>query len=286
MKKQLIIILLTFGMIACNGVSEEEHEKVLIEKELLEAEVQERDSSLNEFFSTLNSIETNLAIIKSKENIISEETSYSLEGREDVRERINEDIILIGELMEKNRQLITELNQSLRKSNTRIKELENMVERLTKQLEEKEIEIMVLKDELAKLNFQVDVLTAKVDDLEEEKRLREQHIAEKTNELNTAYYAIGSRKELMENDIVSREGGFLGIGRTSVLQPDFDDSYFTKIDIRDAREILIIGDKPKIITSHPSNSYSINEDGDNYYIEINDINKFWSASRYLVVVID
>lgn len=286
MKKQLIIILLTFGMIACNGVSEEEHEKVLIEKELLEAEVQERDSSLNEFFSTLNSIETNLAIIKSKENIISEETSYSLEGREDVRERINEDIILIGELMEKNRQLITELNQSLRKSNTRIKELENMVERLTKQLEEKEIEIMVLKDELAKLNFQVDVLTAKVDDLEEEKRLREQHIAKKTNELNTAYYAIGSRKELMENDIVSREGGFLGIGRTSVLQPDFDDSYFTKIDIRDAREILIIGDKPKIITSHPSNSYSINEDGDNYYIEINDINKFWSASRYLVVVID
>ncbi|MFO8067203.1 MAG: hypothetical protein R6U11_06445 [Bacteroidales bacterium] len=286
MKKQLIIILLAFGMIACNGVSEEEHEKVLIEKELLEAEVQERDSSLNEFFSTLNSIETNLAIIKSKENIISEETSYSLEGREDVRERINEDIILIGELMEKNRQLITELNQSLRKSNTRIKELENMVERLTKQLEEKEIEIMVLKDELAKLNFQVDVLTAKVDDLEEEKRLREQHIAEKTNELNTAYYAIGSRKELMENDIISREGGFLGIGRTSVLQPDFDDSYFTKIDIRDAREILIIGDKPKIITSHPSNSYSINEDGDNYYIEINDINKFWSASRYLVVVID
>ncbi len=286
MKNILIISLLAIGLVSCQGVSEDEYEKVVIEKELLEAEVHERDSSLNEFFSTLNTIETNLAIIKSKENIISEETSYSLEGREDVRDRINEDIILIGELMEKNRQLIIDLNQNLRKSNAKVKELENVIARLREQLEEKEVEIMVLKDRLAELNFQVDILTAKVDNLEEEKRLKDKHIAEKTDELNTAYYAVGSRKELVENDIITREGGFLGIGRTSVLQSDFDNSYFTRIDLTRTPEILIIGKDPKIITAHPSDSYTLNQDADNYYIKITNYNKFWNASKYLVVVID
>ena len=284
-KQVLIILLLAFGITAC-GVSTEEYEQLKVEKEILEAELQDRDSSLNEFFSTLNNIESNLAIIKSKENIISEETAHSLEGRDDVRDRINEDIMLIGDLMEKNRQLIVDLRQSLRRSNTRVQELENMVERLTKQLEEREIEIMILKDELAKLNFQVDYLTARLDDLEEEKRMRDQTIDEKTTELNTAYFAIGSQRELRDNNIISREGGFLGIGRTNVLQSDFDHSYFTRVDITRTPEITVIGKNPEIITTHPSDSYKFRKDDNSFFLEINDYKRFWSASRYLVIMID
>jgi hypothetical protein len=286
MKKTMIIILVAIGMIACQGVSKEEYEQVLIEKELLEDEIKERDNSLNEFFSTLNNIEENLAIIKSKENIISKETSKSLEGRDNVRDRINEDIMLIGELMESNRELIVKLNRNLKRSNVRVKELEDMLIRLTQQLEEKEIEISILKDDLAKLNLKVDYLTTKVDVLEEDKKDRDRKIDEKTTELNTAYFAIGSKKELVEQKIISREGGFLGLGKTSVLQPDFDTSYFTKIDITKTPSITIVGKAPSIVTSHPSGSYTLRKDENIFYLDINDYAKFWTASKYLVIMIE
>ncbi len=286
MKKNILIILIAISMIACQGVSKEEHEKLLSEKEILEDEIKERDNSLNEFFSTLNNIEENLAIIKSKENIISKETSRSLEGRDNVRDRINEDIMLIGDLMEKNRQLIVKLNQNLKKSNARVQELENMVARLTEQLEEKEIEISVLKDELAKLNLKVDFLTTKIDDLEVEKKEKDKQIDQKVSELNTAFYAIGSRKELTDQKIISREGGFLGLGKTSVLQPDFDTSYFTKVDITKTPQITIVGKNPKLVTSHPTEAYSMRKDGEIHYLDIKNHERFWSASKYLVIMIE
>ncbi|HNV95212.1 MAG TPA: hypothetical protein PKG63_01960, partial [Bacteroidales bacterium] len=112
-------------------------------------------------------------------------------------------------------------------------------------------------------------------------------IAQKTEELNTAFYVIGSKKELMENKIITKEGGFVGIGKIEKLREDFNKDYFTKIDITSLNEISINASKAKIITSHPNGSYKIEMNGKKVdKITIIDKKTFWSVSKYLVIVIE
>lgn len=92
-----------------------------------------------------------------------------------------------------------------------------MVTYLNTQVEEKDAQINALKNELGNMNIKVENLSSQVAVLEEVTRQKEEEIQKhkdeiesKTTLLNTAYYAIGTRKELTENNIINKEGGFLG----------------------------------------------------------------------------
>src|SRR5690606_7081444 len=100
-------------------------------------------------------------------------------------------------------------------------------ENLNQQIEERERSITELKDELSNMQATVERLQGDVDSLV---RVNE----EKTIALNTAYYVMGGFKELKDEQIVNKEGGFLGfLGRTKVLRDDFNQEKFTQIDIRE-----------------------------------------------------
>ncbi len=75
--------------------------------------------------------------------------------------------------------------------------------------------------------------------------------------LNTAYYCYGTFKELKEQGVVTKEGGFIGLGRTEKLTDDFNKKYFTQIDITETTSIDIFSKKVKIVTTHPSGSYKL-----------------------------
>jgi DNA repair exonuclease SbcCD ATPase subunit len=255
------------------------------ENQQLKDELQTNLDNVDAYFDDLNQIEENLQIIKEREEIISGETSGQLELATNQQDRINQDIILIGELMEKNRELITSLNNRIRNADQRIAGFEQMVARLNQSIEEKEIEIQMLRDQLSKMNLQVDFLMARVDTLEQESQMKSQLLQEQTLEMNAAWFAMGSRRELVEHDIISREGGFLGIGRSNRLKDDFNKDFFTRIDITRDFEITIIGDEPELITTHPADSYEIiSDDQENKLVIINP-DRFWSANRYLVIQI-
>lgn len=285
MKKIILFAIVGVIMASCGQKTQEEVERLQQENLELKEQLSTNEGTFNEFFGSLNQIEENLALIKEKENIISQGTQNDLEGRADKMELINEDIRLIGELMEKNRQLIARLNRDIRNSNVKVTEFEKMVARLNDQIQEKEIEIEVLKDELGRMNLRVDYLSATVDTLQEVARERGRIIEEKISEINTAYYIMGSRRELRDWGVITREGGFLGIGRTNRLRSDFDHSNFTMVDITLAREITIAGKEPLFITTHPEGTWEYKvEDGVTYLVILDPV-KFWSASRYLVIEI-
>jgi len=286
MKKIILIAIISAVVASCGQQPNEEAERLQQEKLLLQEKLNTQEETFNEFFGALNLIEENLSLIKEKENIISQGTQNNLEGRTNKMEAINEDIRLIGELMEKNRQLISRLNRDMRNSNVKIAEFEKMVSRLNQQIEEKEIEIEVLKDELGRMNLRVDYLTATVDTLREATRERDRVIQEKILEINTAYYTMGSRRELRDWGVISREGGFLGIGRSNRLRSDIDHSNFTRIDITVTREITIAGKDPIFITPHPEGTWEYRTEDGVTYLLITNQEKFWSTSRYLVLEIN
>lgn len=268
---------------ACQQGQQEEVARLNNEKQALEAQMEKKDSTLNAFFSSLNQIEENLQRIKEQEGRISQGAGASLEGRPDLMNNLNEDIRQMGELMEKNRQLIARLNRDFNNSTLQIGELDKMISRLNHQLQEKEVEISILQEELGNMNLRVEYLTATVDTLEDVRQRQERILQENELALNTAWFALGSQEELLENGIIIREGGFLGMGRTSKLSADLDPDYFTRVDITRTPHITIPGKEPVLISTHPEDSWSLRLDGEVYYLDILDAEKFWSTSRHLVI---
>ena len=65
---------------------------------------------------------------------------------------------------------------------------------------------------------------------------------------------------------------------------NFNTDYFTKIDIRYDKEIKLYSKGAKLLTNHPTDSYRLEKDSQNQYVlNITNPNKFWAASRYLVI---
>ena len=150
---------------------------------------------------------------------------------------------------------------------------------MTTQMQEKDQEITDLKNQLERLNIEVAEITAKYEEKSEESN-------KKTEELNTAYFAIGTSKELKEKGVLTKEGGFIGLGKTKKLSADFNKSYFTKGDITQSKTFPINAKKAKLITTHPNSSYKIEGVKRADKLVIINAQEFWSASKYMVLIIE
>jgi hypothetical protein len=290
MKKYLILLLIVPFIISCN---KQKIKQLELKSDSLTQQANLKDESINDFIKSFNDIQDNLDSIKRKEMIITEQTENKTELQKKAKDQINEDVNTIYQLLLDTRSKLEDVRKKLGKSNFKVEELEKMVTHLNQQLEEKDKEIADLKGELEKMNIEITALTKDVGNLKqlnEEKETvikgQESVINDKTTELNTAYYAVGTKKELKDNNIITAEGGFIGIGKNKKLKQDFNENFFTRIDIRNTTKISIPGKKPKIVTNHPSESYKISGEGDNLVLEITNYNAFWKSSKYLVIVID
>ena len=243
----------------------------------LSGQLNEKEAALQEFIASFNEIQENLNAIKEKEKIVNNASSKG-----DVKSKqgqIREDIQSIYDLMEKNKNRIGSLNKKLKESNLKLEGLEKMIENLQISLDLKDTEIADLKAKMEGLNIELSNLNTNYQAVSAES-------AGKTDMLNTAYYAIGTSKELKEKKVISREGGFIGLGKTTTVSSDFNKEYFTKINIEQVLSINIGAKKAKIITTHPKNSYKFVGDKPVEKLEITDAKEFWSASKYLVIIID
>jgi chromosome segregation ATPase len=290
MNKILLIasLALVIAATSCKEKEKKQIELLTKENQALRSETRAKDSTINGFFQMLNEIESNLAQIKEKERIISKNTTAGTELKQDVRDQINEDIKTINDLMAKNKRSIQYLNNKLKESNLKSVELEKMIAQANQTIQERDAEISVLKDKLTQMNFSITVLNAQVDTLNTQKAQLTETVSKQVETINTAYYAFGTKKELELNKIIDKTGGFLGLGKTSKLKDDFDKTYFTKADISTLTTVQLSAKKAKIITVHPTDSYKlvVNQEGIFERIEILDATKFWSASKYLVIIVE
>lgn len=285
--KKLIIALLVLPMfVSCN---QKELKQLREQNKQLTQMTKQKDSTINEFVESLNTIEENLAIITEKEKIIAVDTEET--PSKDKRAKIANDISLINDLLVQNRKDIESLNKKLKNSWYKNSKLTKLTARLQKEMAEKEIEIASLNDKVSKLNIEVDNLNSQVNELNSnvaalntENDNKAQIIGEKTLALNTAYYVAGTNQELKQKQVIAREGGFLGLGRSSKLNKDLNEKEFTKIDISKTTTIPVSGRSVRLVTSHPEGSYQIEmTDNKAEAITILKPEEFWKASKFLVV---
>lgn len=287
MKKHIFSILILVVLAGCNSHVKQENEFLKAEVDSLNDLSTMKDSAITYFIESMNDIERNLETIKEKESIITLNSQMSgIENNLTQQDKINDDIQLIYNLLNENQNKVDELSEKFKKANIKIKEFEIIVARLSKEIEDKNTEINNLKDELIAMNIQIENLTTETENLTAENEEKEEIIEQKIDELNTAYYVFGTEKELKENQIITKEGGFIGLGKIEKLKDDFNKDYFTRIDIREKQKIELYSKKARLVTSHATESYQLVGEENVEFLEIMNPEEFWKASKYLVVVID
>lgn len=261
----------------------------------LNSRYEERDALVNEFTATMDEIENSLTFVKNKRSQLSIEQK---EGNPSRNQAIVADIKLMNEMLEESSKKIESLEKRLHAAGVDIKSFKEKIARLTKNIEEQNASIESLKNEIMERDRQIALMGEKIGNLENDLALKEntlktkedslkrksEIIVNKDNELNKAYFASGTYRELKENGVVDKTGGFLFLGRNEKIREDFNAAYFTELDKRSTDVFPIFSKKAKMISQHPDSSYRYIYEGDQIaYLKIEKPDEFWKMTKYAVV---
>ncbi|MBQ9202788.1 MAG: hypothetical protein IJ155_00935 [Prevotella sp.] len=256
-------------------------ESLIHQRDSLNRIITQKDHEFSDLVATMNDIEEGFRAINEAEQRVT--IARSGEGTSYV-DLIRENMQFINERLRQNRELVNKLRIQLRQSSVNSEQLRRTLDNLTHQMEEKDVQVAQLRAELeAKdvliddLNDQVSNLSDHVSTLQQETTQKTQTITAQDKLLNTAWFVYGTKAELKSQHII--EDG-------KVLHSNFNRDYFTKIDIRVDNEIRLYSRSAKLLTAHPQSSYTLEPDANKQYVlRITNPQLFWSASKYLVILV-
>jgi hypothetical protein len=290
MKKSAAFILLLFILGSCHNYKKDTIQ-LKAEQDSITTEAAKKDSAILEFLNGFNQIQANLDSIKTVEKLVTVQTNRGRELNSDQKTKILDDIALLNQLLQKNKELASSLQQKLNNANFKINQLEavvtemkQMVGNLEKQMQEKDDEIKKLNDVVKSLNINIYSLNQKIENISNENQKKTETIASQTTQLNKAYFTFGTTKELEKNGVIEKSGGFLGLGKTPVLRKDFNREYFKEIDIRQFYSLPLMVKSAKIISVHPAGSFHVTGQKTADTLFVDDKAEFWKVTKYLVII--
>ena len=283
MKKLLLVACVAaFCLTGCNnGKNNDSAAQNTAQADSLNGIIAQKDSEINDLMGTLNEIEEGFQQISEAEHRVS--LAKDGEGV-NKKQKLKEDIQFIADRMKQNRELIAKLQKQLANGTLKGAQLQKTIEGLQKQLEEKDAQLQTLREELDKkdihiaaLDETVNNLNTKTNRLTAESNQKTETINAQDKQIHTAWYVFGTKKELKEQSIIQNG---------KVMTGNFNKNHFTKVDIRNLSEIKLYSKSAKLLTTHPSSSYSLVRDANKQYtLRITNSQLFWSTSKYLVVLV-
>lgn len=277
----LVACVAAFCLTGCNNGKNDSAAQNTSQADSLNGIIAQKDSEINDLMGTLNEIEEGFQQISEAEHRVS--LAKDGEGV-NKKQKLKEDIQFIADRMKQNRELIAKLQKQLANGTLKGAQLQKTIEGLQKQLEEKDAQLQTLREELDKkdihiaaLDETVNNLNTKTSRLTAESNQKTETINAQDKQIHTAWYVFGTKKELKEQSII-QDG--------KVMTGNFNKNYFTKVDIRNLSEIKLYSKSAKLLTTHPSSSYSLVRDANKQYtLRITNSQLFWSTSKYLVVLV-
>ena len=281
-----IILALVAGGVYFNDFQKEQKARFKIEENRgnsLAIKLHQRDSLVNDYVITLNEIEKDLLYIKEQENLLDVQ-SNDPELAKNKKAKIISDIQLVYSLVEQNKKKIADLSKKLKSSGVEIAALNEKVKYLTSTITERDNNIVALNQQMEQKDIEISGLNDQVGTLETVVINQKDLIDEQEISLNTAFIAAGNYKELKEKGILTKEGGFLGMGKSKSLANAVSEELFTKIDVTETKSYPVFSERVELITEHPDGSYEwVEENNQIAYMVINDPKEFWKISKYAVL---
>jgi len=302
MNRKLVVLTLAavaFVVTACDK-SKEELEKTLAQVQQISSE---KDSLLKDVMATsqfIAEVNTELAKVRSRtagrpvqgQPGEMESNLSPAQQREAIKTRVAEIT-----------QRLNESEARLNASRTRVRDLTANNEALATQLASYDSTIASFKTiiegqkaEIATLTEQIGALQAENTGLKVEKATLTQEKAALTTEKqelvvekNMVYYVIGTEDELVRKGIVTKQGGMLGLGKTTVPGAALNPADFTAVDRTQLMDIVFPKtDKAyRIISRQDFTALATAPDKSNRIkggLKITDAPKFWAPSKFLILM--
>ncbi len=274
MKNTFLVLIAIISLVACKDKDTSQLDRLKAEsRTLIEYQI-EKNKEIALFKAHLNDIQSNLEKIKSKE------ASLSAWVDDDDLENsggILSDLETIQELMDENRFKIGKLNNILKGKDKKLNQYQTSLKIIQDDFESQGHRLETLSCEIADREIEIGLLA-----LEQIKTL--EAVEQLNNEMNEAWFAYGTFKELAEKDVAIKKGGILGLGAVKTLNEDFNQEYFTKVDIRNTEVIPLYCTEAKLLSSHPKDSYRFVGTDKIDSIKILDSEKFWATSKHLAII--
>lgn len=276
-----LVLILLVGLSSCN-TKDPEKEAMREQLKALEEKNQEDSLYIADLTSEMDVIYDKLDSMQEKEREIRALAADLRGGNINASEggmSISETMRDIQAQLEESRTQISNLEARLASEGKDKQKYIALVQQLRKVVEQKDSNITTLQEDIGRLEEEVQglkldyaVKQVEADSLQDVSNLQDEA-------LNTAYYVIGSEKELKGlNLLVSKKKG---------LQGNRDQSKYISIDIREQRTITIGAvknlKKVRIVPARSESSYRLYEEGGKAQLEIKDINTFWQ-DKYLAIV--
>ena len=206
------------------------------------------------------------------------------EGAAPNKQQMRQKLAYVGELLNRHRARIDELERQLANGQGDAKKLHTIIVALRQQIDQKDRELEQLRADLndsrksvADLKNTVTRMQNIQDEQDNKIQMQEAKIQEQTSQMSRAYVKIASKKQLKEEGLLS--GGFLK--KKKVNYSNVDLSSFKAIDTRTTRTISVSA-KAKIITPVPQGSYTLSGGT----LTITNPDQFWSVSNFLIIQAD
>ena len=242
----------------------------------LEFDKVNNDSIVNLYALYLQKIKENINEINRQELLINKAKNNPDFFEKDTSDII-ESIKILSKKLQENESMIMALNNAVSQEKSKNSQFASKVSALNEEIAKSNREVYFLREELNSLNASFESIFNKY-------KLQNQTINKLNKKLNEVAYVVGSKLELLENGILTKSGGIIGIGKTRKLNSDLNTNYFTYVSKYDLKSIQLGYKTVRIITSHPSNSYKwFNKNEVIDSLVILNQKDFWNNSKFLVL---
>lgn len=290
MKKSIFAIaaIAVLALSACSRKAEEKSRQLETENKNLSTQLATAQDSKDSLIFLMNDIYSGIEQINEQEELL-----YNIRGAGDQamqRQTIVENLARIQQELKTKQEMLdkysSQLNDNNDKNNVlrsqvaslqgKLAKSESRVTELRQQVESLQAENGVLRQDLATSQEQVRTVTSANDSLTTETARQSDQLKQNEADMNKVYYALGTKKELKNNQI-------LGKGN-KVLRGNYNQNYFTQADKRSLKYIDCKNKKAEVLSNQPADSYHFEEGaGKIKTLVITNPERFWNASRYLVI---
>ena len=188
--RKFLILLVIYGFAGCQQ-QKNEIARLSTLKDSLSVATADKDSAILDFLMAFNEIQENLDSIKKLEKIVTVVRDQQGELSGSRKQQIIEDLALLNQLIQKNKELNASLQKKLGSANSRIGQLEGMVSEfermvnlLNSQVEQKDLEIAQLSRDISRLNSDITELAGEVIRVREDAQAKAQVIEQQTETIN------------------------------------------------------------------------------------------------------
>ena len=289
--KKLIILGIGAYLFFLNGCVEKSQKYKSLQARLdsLSAVQVAQNAEMESMLADLNDISAGMQSLRDAEHLLTLEAANENKANNKSKQQLNQlkkDVKAITEAIASYKEQISKLESKNKTQSAEFKRLiaslnaeldlrAQKIDEITKQLGEKNQLLAAKTEEVAHL-------TENVEALDKTNKSQQMTINEQDMTIHQGHYLIGSRKELRDSEVISRQGIFC----PPIVSSQAQKANFIDVDIRETKEIPLNNKKAKLLSVHPAESYTLEtgEDG-NMILKISDENSFWKQTKYLVVMV-